>query len=200
MFKVTKRTLMSLGILVGVAVFGAGSFTRASAQQQFFGAQLSAVNVVPPTNSATTGAVAFRVNYSPGGTAVSIDFVDTVRRGVALRQSHFHCGPAGTNGPVVAFMAGRHDGGVNVNRGLWVRGNLTDGAISSSGTGITNPVTCATANPAVPGAIVATIDDFVQQAIAGNIYVCYHDATFPGGVIRGQIGAVKTFTDDASDN
>ncbi len=159
-----------------------------SSNPDVFGApQLSGTNEVPPTNSQTTGSVMFRVNRDGNRIARSIDFVAQVKGGVTLRQAHFHCAPTGVNGPVVAFMAGRHDGGVNVNTGVWARGNLTDGSISSTGTGLTNPVTCATANPAVAGAIISTIDDFVQQAIAGNIYVCYHDATFPNGAIRAQV-------------
>jgi hypothetical protein len=152
-----------------------------------FVASLTQAEEVPPTGSATTGTVTVDITYSTGGIATSLDFKARITNGVQLRQLHFHCAPRGVNGPVVAFMAGRHDGGVNVAKGRWVAGTLTDAAITSTGTGLTNPVTCATAAGPGTGAVIATIDDLVQQILAGTIYVCAHDAANPGGATRGQV-------------
>jgi hypothetical protein len=185
------RRIVFLGcLLISALAFADFAFAR-RAHSQHFVARLTQAEEVPPTGSATTGIVRLNVNYASGGIATSIDFSASITNGVQLRQLHAHCAPFGTNGPVVAFFAGRHDGGVNVLKGLWVKGNLTDSAISSTGTGITNPVTCALATdpPGGPftGAVISTIDDFVQQILTGNAYICVHDAANPGGATRGQV-------------
>lgn len=166
---------------------------------RMFQTQLTAANEVPPTNSQTRGTVMFRTEVTANGIVTAVNFMAAVQGGVSLRQAHFHCAPVGVNGPVVAFMAGRHDGGVDVRNGTWVQARLTDTSISSTGTGITTPVTCAAAGGA-QGAVIATIDDFVQQALAGNIYACFHDATFPGGAIRGQLVARGVGSSDKDDD
>lgn len=158
--------------------------SAADAKVKRFCTVMSQANAVPPTKDPATGMVGVRVNYvMKSMVATDIDYAVALRHGFHMTQMHFHCAPAGVNGPVVAFMGGRHDGGVNVFDGPWLLGNLDDTSISSTGTGITAPVTCnAPGNP-----VIATIADFVKQAQAGNIYACAHDRANPGGATRGQL-------------
>jgi hypothetical protein len=94
-------------------------------------------------------------------------------------QAHIHLGAAGTNGPVVAFLYGLVPAG-----GGRVDGVLSEGTITAA-----NLI-----GPLAGG----TIDDLMEEILAGNAYVNVHTndgvgdpntgpGDFPGGEIRGQI-------------
>jgi hypothetical protein len=93
--------------------------------------------------------------------------------------SHIHLGPAGENGPVVAFLFGPVDAG-----GGRFNGVLSTGTITSAD--LVGPLAGQ------------TLDDLLEQMRAGNTYVNVHTndgvgeintgpGDFPGGEIRGQI-------------
>jgi CHRD domain-containing protein len=112
-----------------------------------------------------------------------------------VTQAHIHCGPAGTNGPIIVWLypsptattalaggAGRHDG------------VLAEGTIVSG-----TPLHVRTVPPsgACPGG-VSSFEDVLDQIRANNTYVNVHTSDgvnppntgpgdFPGGEIRGQL-------------
>ncbi len=187
-----------IALSTGVA-FAGGSYSNRPGP---FCAQMTPANEVPPTISNTTGRafVAVRFPTSQSTIPSSLDFKVSISRGVGLAQMHLHCAPVGVRGPVVVFFAGRHDGGVNVPFGQWVRGNVDSQSISSTGTGITAPVTCNDPTGQPTGAVIATISDLVEQIQAGNIYAEAHDRQFPTGVIRDQLQQCRNFHDYNDDD
>ena len=84
--------------------------------------------------------------------------------GEGLTQAHIHLGPAGENGPVVAFLFGPEADGVEV--------------VDASGT-----ITVAELLGPLEGDFAA----FMEALEAGNLYVNVHSLANPPGEIRGQI-------------
>ncbi len=127
-------------------------------------AQLRGGNEVPPVDTDTRGS--FEVLQSRDGR--SAEYTLRVNDGTRLTQAHFHCGPAGANGPVIVFLAGLHPPGWDVD-GRWIsNATLTDD-------NVVNPQ-CG-----------ATLADIFEQARVGNVYVNVHSVAHPAGVIRGQL-------------
>ena len=133
-----------------------------------FKADLSGSEEVPTAVvTETTGKATFHANRD----LTELRFKLQIDNGVgilAVAGAHIHCGAAGTNGPVAAFLAGAVppsglDGSVDV------RTTLTDASVL--------PTDCGT-----------TISELVNAMRAGNTYVNVHSAANPGGEIRGQIG------------
>jgi len=94
-------------------------------------------------------------------------------------QSHIHVGPAGSNGPVVAFLAGPFSAG-----GGRVNGVLAEGTITAA-----NLLGPLAGQP---------LSALITQMANGNTYVNVHTndgvapadtgpGDFPGGEVRGQI-------------
>ena len=81
-----------------------------------FEAKLSGDEEVPPVETETTGK--FKIEFDDDETTA--EFKLKVRDGVRITQAHLHCAPEGVNGPVVAFLAGFHDRGWDVD-GTWVK-------------------------------------------------------------------------------
>lgn len=77
-----------------------------------------------------------------------------------------HVGPAGANGPIVAFLFGFVPGGVTTN------GVLTTDTISDAD--LTSP-------------LEGTLAELAAMIDAGNAYVNVHTADNPGGELRDQI-------------
>lgn len=141
-----------------------------------FRTRLSGAEEVPPISSDTTGS--FRVQFN--GALTSAEYRLRVNEGERLTQAHLHCAPRGANGPVVAFLAGFHAPGWDVD-GKWIsNAALTDANIIQSTPSATCPV---------------GIDDLADLADAmdnGYIYVNVHSVANPAGEVRGQVAA----TDD----
>jgi hypothetical protein len=128
-------------------------------------------------------------------TGDSFDYKLIVSNIENITQAHIHCGPAGTNGPIVVWLypsptsnaalsggAGRHDG------------ILAENTVISGAPGHVRPTT----NPNCPGG-VATFQDVLNRIREGNAYVNVHTndgvgatntgpGDFPGGEVRGQLG------------
>ncbi len=127
-------------------------------------AELRGENEVPPVNTDTRG----RFEVHPGRDGSSAEYTLRVSDGVRLTQAHFHCAPAGANGPVILFLAGFHDRGWDVD-GKWIsNATVTDDNVVNSQCG-------------------ATLADILEQARIGNVYVNVHSLEHPAGVIRGQL-------------
>jgi hypothetical protein len=158
-------------VAVGVLFTGLG-FTAIAGADELFQARLTGDQEVPAVQTDTTGRFEVLVNTD----ATAGEYTLRVHSGVRVTQSHFHCGAAGVNGPVIVFLAGFRGEGWDVD-GKWVS-NAT----------ITDANVILTTTPC--GATLATILDAARH---GNVYVNVHSVAHPGGVARGQL-------EPASDN
>ena len=154
--------------VVALGAFALSSSVLADDEGLGFTARLTGDQEVPPVETRTRGRAHFTVNHA----LTKIKFKVKVRvrdddvglLGVA--GAHIHCGLAGANGPVVAFLAGDMPGGLigKVEFG----GTLMDG-------NIINPV-CG-----------ETIADLADAMRDGDTYVNVHSLANAAGEVRGQI-------------
>jgi hypothetical protein len=154
--------------LVLLAAMAAGTAMAGGAD---YSAKLSGANEVPPVSTAGSGEfkIEFNSDLSKGEFQLRLSNMKRVT------QAHIHCGPAGVNGPVVAFLAGFHDRGWDVD-GKWVGTARIDASNV-----IPRP---AAAN--CPGG-VANLSELLRAMNEGNAYVNVHTIAFPGGEVRGQL-------------
>lgn len=130
-----------------------------------FRATLSGAEEVPPVETDGSGKARIHVNQR----LTEMRFTMDVRNATELlgaAGAHFHCAPAGDNGPVVVFLAGDFTPGYSGD--FQIRATLTDDSIL-------DPV-CG-----------ATIADLAEAMADGDVYINVHSPTNPGGEIRGQI-------------
>jgi hypothetical protein len=150
-------------VAIGV-VLGALGFTPIAGADELFQARLTGDQEVPAVATDTTGRFEILVNKNQ----TAGEYTLRVESGVRVTQSHFHCGAAGVNGPVIVFLVGFRAEGWDVD-GKWVsNATITDA-------NVINPA-CGT-----------TLAAIFEQARNGNIYVNVHSVTHPGGVARGQL-------------
>ena len=133
-------------------------------QQLDFKARLSGAQEVPPVTTETSGS--FRIDFKRD--LSSAEFKLRVNDGTRVTQAHIHCGPEGTNGPVVVFLGGFHAPGWDID-GWWV-GNAT-----VTDANVVNP------------ACGSTLADLLSSMQAGQTYVNVHTVANPGGEVRGQL-------------
>lgn len=137
-----------------------------------FKARLTGDEEVPPVVTDTFGRA--KIEFSKD--LSTAEFVLRVSDGIRLTQAHLHCAPTGLNGPIVAFLAGFHDLGWDVD-GKWIdNATLTDDNIIL---GVTPADTCPHA--------IATLADLREAIIAGDAYVNVHSVLNPAGEVRGQL-------------
>lgn len=129
------------------------------AQTGNFSIALQGAQEVPPVTTTATGT--FQGTLS--GNSISYTLTAT---GSALTMAHFHQGAAGANGPVVAFLFGPNQAGVD--------------SINESGTITVEDLS---------GPLQGNWDGFVAALDSGQIYVNVHSVANPGGEIRGQVPA-----------
>ena len=145
----------------------------AQAANDEFRAVLRGAQEVPPVSTRTVGEAKINFNGAPSTVLVEID----LGRGQRVTQAHFHCARRGVNGPIVAFLAGFHDRGWDVD-GLSIdHETLTNANILQDAT---------PAPPACPRAI-NNLADLRRAMIDGLIYVNVHSVAIPSGVVRGQV-------------
>ncbi len=156
-------------ILLVATLSMAGTLAFADDELEFK-AKLSGAEEVPnPVITNTSGEAEFEVNEDWTRIDFKLEIEDAVAI-LAVAGAHIHCAPKGSNGPVVAFLAGALPGGLNGD--VEIEATLT-------GPNIVNPDTeCG-----------ETIADLVESMLAGLTYVNVHSAANPGGEIRGQIRA-----------
>ena len=136
-----------------------------------FKAKLSGANEVPPVNTQASGE--FKIEFNSAVTKGEFQLrLANMKR---VTQAHIHCGPAGVNGPVVAFLAGFHDRGWDVD-GKWVGTASIDAS----------NVIARPAGSTCPGG-VANLADLIRAMNEGNAYINAHTIAFPGGEVRGQL-------------
>lgn len=140
-------------------------------------AHLSGDNEVPPVATRATGEAIFHL--SKDGTA--LDYKLIVANIENVVAAHIHQAPAGVNGPVVVFLFGPAAPG----------GGRTDGVLAQGTITAANLIGPLSGQPL--SALIADME-------AGNAYVNVHTddgvappntgpGDFPGGEVRGQIGA-----------
>ncbi len=152
--------------LFAVALY-AGSVSASGELE--FEAELSGAQEVPAVDTRVKGEASFEVDDDYMSIEYSVKVKTRGEAGVGLlgvAGAHIHCAPAGQNGPVVAFLAGVVNGGL-------------DGTVKFSatltGANIVNP------------ACGATIADLVNSMSNGLTYVNVHSLANPSGEVRGQI-------------
>jgi len=102
------KWVVAIGTLLGLL----GSSAIA---EELFQAVLTGDQEVPAVETNTTGRFKILVNQD----ATAGGYTLSVASGVRITQAHFHCGPAGVNGPVIVFLAGFRAEGWDVD-GKWV--------------------------------------------------------------------------------
>jgi CHRD domain len=137
-----------------------------------FKARLTGDEEVPQVVTDTSGRA--KIEFSQD--LSKAEFVLRVSDGTRLTQAHIHCAPVGSNGPIVAFLAGFHELGWDVD-GKWIdNATLTDDNIIL---GVTPSETCPHT--------IATLADLVDAIIAGDAYVNVHSDLNQAGEVRGQL-------------
>ena len=165
--RILRLLTLSLALLLvtGVSAYAA----------DFVAAPLSGGEEVPARDTKARGNATFDV--SDDGTSISYKLIVSNIENVVA--SHIHVAPAGTNGPVVAFLFGAVPAG----------GGRSDGVLAEG------TITAANLVGPLAGQPLSALIDAMQ---AGNTYVNVHTndgiaptdtgpGDFPGGEIRAQI-------------
>ena len=168
---------ISFNLLMLLALLATLGFTPSSslALSNNFVALLSGANEVPARDTDARGVATFKLNKD--ATELSYTLIAANIENVVA--SHIHIGPAGMNGPVVAFLYGSVPAG-----GGRIEGVLATGTITAA-----NLVGPLAGHP---------FGDLIAALESGNAYVNVHTndgigetntgpGDFPGGEIRGQI-------------
>ncbi|GAB4258141.1 MAG: CHRD domain-containing protein [Thermoleophilia bacterium] len=161
-----KRFAASLLLLASVLILVLAVPAGAAADKNFR-AHLSGGSEVPPVDTLAQGQAVFQL--SSDGTELSYRLI--VANIEDVLQAHIHMAPAGSNGPVVAWLypaspppaliPGRFDGVLAV-------GTITASDLVGPLAGM-------------------TLDALLNALEAGNAYVNVHTVDNPGGEVRGQI-------------
>ena len=134
---------------------------------------LNGANEIPPNGSSATGTATLTLN----GDTLTVNEVFAGLIGGSATAAHIHCcAPLGTNAgvavPLVSFPS--------ATSGTYVQSFDLTLLATYNGTFVTNNGGTAASAEA---ALIAGLN-------AGQAYVNIHDATYPGGEIRGQLQAV----------
>ena len=160
-----RRLATTLAVTLAVCVF-AFTTVRADHGNPFngphFDARLTGDQEVPAVDTRTHGRARVRFNRDCTRAQVRVRLQNAER----VTQAHLHCAPRGENGPVVAFIAGFHDAGWDVN-GDFVTVILTDANVVNDACG-----------PDLRGLARAMKD--------GDVYLNVHTVGTPSGEVRGQ--------------
>ena len=159
-----KRLLVATLLLVSLALVPGAAFGQ---PETSITSAASGAQEVPKVVTRTKGTLDLR--FRPDLAAASYSLV--VRRGKDIFQAHLHCGVAGTNGPVVAFLYPGPT--VDVN-GLLASGVLRTGDII--------PQTAATCG--LPINNIASLLTAIREDL---VYLNVHSLANPGGEVRAQV-------------
>jgi hypothetical protein len=164
-----KKTCITLIIVLSMLIATSVAYASPAASQNFV-APLSGGEEVPSVDTNARGVATLKLSKS--GTELGYKLIVANIQNVT--QAHIHCGAAGVNGPVIAFLFGFNPAGVTVN------GELAEGTITAANV-IPRPD-----SEACPGG-VANFDELLAKMSSGDAYVNVHTIANPGGEIRGQI-------------
>jgi CHRD domain len=160
MIRVSQRLTSILGFVLLFAFV-------ASAQGAKFEAKLSGKNQSPVVDTPAHGVATFMLSKSGKSLSYRLSVTDIEN----VSMAHIHMGPAGQEGPVVAWLYPSKPPAV-VKKGKFT-GLLAHGVLTA-------------ANLAGP-LQGKTISDLVDQIKDGKVYVNVHTEKYPAGEIRGQI-------------
>lgn len=168
-----KKKSISLFLVVSILVFSSNAIVFAENELKFEADLSGAQEVTSPAGGVvtdTTGTITVEFDKA----LTQAQFRIAVSDGIGITQAHFHCAPAGVNGPVVAFLFGPVDPPVDVGDGLI--------EVTLDNSDIIPPETMEACD--VPLNNIASLA-FAMRA--GKVYANVHSAPFPAGVIRGQL-------------
>jgi hypothetical protein len=170
----TDMKRIGISLLVVAALLVTLLAASAIAQPRNFTAHLTGDEEVPAVDTRAVGQTVFQLNRE--GTELRFRLIAANIEDVTM--AHIHCGAAGENGPVVAWLypdtpppapiPGRFSGVLNV------------------GTVTAADVVAQPASEVCPGG-VANFDDLLEKISTGGAYVNVHTLDNPAGEIRGQI-------------
>jgi CHRD domain len=160
MFRIHQRLVTVLGFMLLFAFV-------TSAQGTKFEAKLSGKNQTPVVDTPAHGEATFRLSGGGKGLSYRLSVTDIAN----VSMAHIHLGPAGQEGPVVAWLYPSKPPAV-VKKGKFT-GVLRWGTLTAAD--LVGPLQGK------------TISDLVDQIKAGTAYVNVHTEKYPGGEIRGQI-------------
>ena len=160
MFRVSQRLVSTLGLTLLFAFV-------VSAQGARFEAKLSGKNQTPVVNTPAHGVATFQLSADGKSLTYRLSVTDIEN----VSMAHIHMGPAGQEGPVVAWLYPSKPPAV-VKKGKFT-GVLAQGTLTEAD--LVGPMQGK------------TIGDLVDQIKAGKAYVNVHTEKNPGGEIRGQI-------------
>lgn len=160
MAKVSRRLVSVLGLALLFALI-------ASAQGTKFDAKLSGKNQNPVVDTPAHGVATFRLSADGKDLSYRLSVADIEN----VSMAHIHIGPAGEEGPVIAWLYPSKPPAI-VKRGKFT-GVLARGTITAAD--LLGPLQGK------------TIADLVAEIKAGKAYVNVHTEKYPAGEIRGQI-------------
>jgi CHRD domain len=182
-----KKRILLTSISAAVVVVAAGVGFRAFADQRDRGvslrAELRGLNEVPPTTS--RGSASLRATLDEDGQTItfSIDFRDLTANPTV---AHIHFGPTKVNGGVMVFFCG---------------GGGQDACPAATTGTITGTITAASVvGPTGQGVTAGDFADVARAIRTGNSYANIHNATFPGGEVRGRLVSVGSSRHDGDDD
>jgi hypothetical protein len=144
-----------------------------------------------PADSNAQGQAIFKIATD----SLSFDYKLIASNIENITQAHIHCGPAGSNGPIIVWLypsptaTGALPGGAGRHDGVLAEDTIVSGAL--------NHVRTASSSAACPGG-VSSFADVLAKIRANNTYVNVHTSDgvnpantgpgdFPGGEVRGQL-------------
>ncbi len=167
-----NKAKLQTGLLaVAAMAASAGVFAQANQPSANVRTALSGAQEVPAvTGTSTSGSV--RLIFDAALSEIRYGLI--VRSGTAVSAAHLHCGRAGINGPIVAFL---YAGPTRNVDGLLALGIIENADI--------DPQTCGPA----PGVEfpVNNVASLFQAAREGLIYANVHTDANPSGEVRGQV-------------
>lgn len=134
---------------------------------------LSGSQEIPPPGVVTDTTGKCKVKFSKD--LSEAQFRLDVDNGTGVTQAHFHCAPAGVNGPVVVFLFPFNENGVDVD------GKLSTGVLTNA------DIIPTTGNAECGLPEINNLASLAAAMLDGRIYCNVHTLTNPAGEVRGQI-------------
>jgi hypothetical protein len=164
-----RTAILVGGALLGTALAGDGN----NANSDEFRTKLSGLRENPI--HITTGNGEFRAEVSADGARVDYELTYRDLGGGPATGSHIHLGAPWTNGPIVVHFCGTGGKPACPAEGTTLQGSFTAADVQA-----------APDNNLAAGDLAGLL----RAMRAGVTYVNVHNATFPGGEIRGQLKRV----------
>lgn len=169
------KTAMAVSYLLVLILLASSAYSEDSLD---FKAKLTGDQEVPPVVNQIRGKAQFEINNDRTKMDYELEVKSRKKDNelvglLGQAGAHIHCAPVGVNGPIVAFLSGVINGGVDGK--FKIKATLTDANIVEN-------ICMGTIQQEIK-----TLKDLVEAMRAGNTYVNVHSNVHPGGEIRGQI-------------